>query len=128
MILSELFKALGDENRLRILNLLIKEELCVCEVEMVLNMTQSNVSRHLSKLKSMGLISSYKKAQWVYYEIDSNFISKYPLLYEFLQNESEKSTEYIRDIEILAKYKKSNCSFVEYKESYIKDNEFYVSK
>jgi ArsR family transcriptional regulator len=128
LILSELFKALGDENRLRILNLLINEELCVCEVEMVLNMTQSNVSRHLSKLKSMGLIASYKKAQWVYYEMDSNFINQYPLLYEFLQNESKKSKEYMKDIEILSKYKKSSCTFVEFKESFIKDNEFYVSK
>lgn len=128
MNISELFKVLGDENRLRILNLLINEELCVCEVEMVLNMTQSNVSRHLSKLKSVGLITSYKKAQWVYYEVDKKFIDEYPLLYDFLLSESKKSADYENDIKLLSKYKKSNCSFAEFKESYINAKELYVSR
>ncbi|WP_273480945.1 ArsR family transcriptional regulator, partial [Acetivibrio straminisolvens] len=39
MDLIEIFKALGDENRIRILNLLIRQELCVCEIETVLDMT-----------------------------------------------------------------------------------------
>ncbi|WP_199172686.1 metalloregulator ArsR/SmtB family transcription factor [Petrotoga sp. 9PWA.NaAc.5.4] len=44
--MEELFKSLGDENRLRILNLLMQQqELCVCELEVLLEMTQSNVSK-----------------------------------------------------------------------------------
>ncbi|MGD9156009.1 MAG: metalloregulator ArsR/SmtB family transcription factor, partial [Bacillota bacterium] len=60
MNLLKILKALGDENRLRILNLLRQKKLCVCELESVLNMTQSNVSRHLIKLKDAELIESEK--------------------------------------------------------------------
>jgi len=74
--LIEIFKALGDENRIRILNLLIRQELCVCEIETVLDMTQSNASRHLNKLKTSGIITSEKKSQWVYYRVDNKFIEE----------------------------------------------------
>jgi ArsR family transcriptional regulator len=61
--LIEIFKALGDENRIRILNLLIRQELCVCEIETVLDMTQSNASRHLNKLKRWGVITCERNQQ-----------------------------------------------------------------
>ncbi len=51
MTIVNMFKALSDENRLRIMSLLIREELCVCEIEVILELSQSNVSRHLNKLK-----------------------------------------------------------------------------
>ena len=50
-----------DENRIRILNLMLNAELCVCEIETILEMTQSNASRHLAKLKSAGIITSSKE-------------------------------------------------------------------
>lgn len=56
----EIFKALADENRLRILNVLNQGELCVCEIETLLGITQSNASRHLNKLKSLKIIDSDK--------------------------------------------------------------------
>ena len=59
--LIEIFKALGDENRIRILNLLIRQELCVCEIETVLDMTQIKASKTLNKLKG-GVITSEKKS------------------------------------------------------------------
>jgi len=94
--LIEIFKALGDENRIRILNLLIRQELCVCEIETVLDMTQSNASRHLNKLKTSGIITSEKKSQWVYYRD------------EFIKNKMAENTQLLRDIETLKKYKNSN--------------------
>jgi ArsR family transcriptional regulator len=117
MELSEVFKTLGDENRLRILGILFKQDLCVCEVEMILNMTQSNVSRHLAKLKNAGIISYDKKAQWVYYEINKRFIERYPKLYALLREESEKSKSFAKDMALFEKYRDSNCSFVEFKET-----------
>ncbi|PKM68918.1 MAG: transcriptional regulator [Firmicutes bacterium HGW-Firmicutes-2] len=117
MELSEVFKTLGDENRLRILGILFKQDLCVCEVEMILNMTQSNVSRHLAKLKNAGIISYDKQAQWVYYEISKKFIERYPKLYELLVEESKISRTYEKDMALLEQYKDSNCSFVEFKET-----------
>ncbi len=47
----QLFKALADETRIRMLNLLKNGELCVCDIEEVLDIQQSNASRHLNKLK-----------------------------------------------------------------------------
>lgn len=108
MDLIEIFKALGDENRIRILNLLIRQELCVCEIETVLDMTQSNASRHLNKLKTSGIITSEKKSQWVYYRVDNKFIEENNLLYEFIKNKMAKNTQLLRDIETLKKYKNSN--------------------
>jgi ArsR family transcriptional regulator len=97
--LIEIFKALGDKNRIRILNLLIRQELCVCEIETMLNMTQSNASRHLNKLKTSGVITSEKKSQWVYYRIDNKFIEENNLLYEFIKNKTVENTQLQRDVE-----------------------------
>jgi ArsR family transcriptional regulator len=55
-----ILKALADENRLRILNLLRNGELCVCDIEAVLGIKQSNTSRHLNRLKISGMIASKK--------------------------------------------------------------------
>lgn len=65
-------KALSDETRLRILNILYDKELCVCDINESLDILQTKASRHLSYLKKAGLISSRKKAQWVYYSLVKN--------------------------------------------------------
>lgn len=109
-LMEELFKSLGDENRLRILNLLMEQKLCVCELEVLLEMTQSNVSRHLSKLKTNGVISSSKDAQWVYYKINPEFKKENELLYEYLKEKFQENTLYISDIERYKKYKKHNMN------------------
>lgn len=71
----DIFKALSEESRLRIIALLVQGDLCVCEIEDCLKMTQSNVSRHLIVLKNCGILKTYKKAQWVYYGINTEFIN-----------------------------------------------------
>jgi ArsR family transcriptional regulator len=63
MELIQILKALSDKTRLRILNLLMQSELCVGEIEYLLNINQSNTSRHLSSLKNATLITYEKKAQ-----------------------------------------------------------------
>jgi len=55
-----IFKTLADENRIRILNILRNGELCGCDIEAVLGIKQSNVSRHLNRLKIAGIIHSDK--------------------------------------------------------------------
>lgn len=67
MDLSETLKALSDPNRLRILNLLGEGTLCVCDLEEVLKLNQSNLSRHLAKLKQAGLVTAQKKGLFMYY-------------------------------------------------------------
>jgi ArsR family transcriptional regulator len=62
-------KALSDETRLRIINLLYEKELCVCDIMEVLQINQTKVSRHLSYLKNAGLVNDRKQAQWVHYSL-----------------------------------------------------------
>ena len=66
---SRLFKALGDETRLRILALLSHGELCVCHIEAALAITQSNASRQLGILRSAGVVDSRRELNWVYYRL-----------------------------------------------------------
>jgi len=66
---TRLFKAFSDETRLRILRLLLKRELCICELMEVLQLPQSNVSRHMAYLKNAGLVDDRREAVWVYYSL-----------------------------------------------------------
>lgn len=63
------FKAFSDETRLRILHLLLKGELCICELMEVLELSQSKVSRHMAYLKNAGLVNDRREAVWVYYSL-----------------------------------------------------------
>jgi|SRR6185369_16342589 len=67
--LTRLFRALGDETRLRIVALLSHGELCVCHLESALDLNQSTASRHLGILKSAGIVDSRRVGTWVYYAI-----------------------------------------------------------
>ena len=67
--LSRLFRALGDETRLRIVALLAHGELCVCHVEQALGLSQPNASRQLGVLKAAGVVDSRRDGTWVYYRI-----------------------------------------------------------
>jgi len=68
---AELFRALGDEERLRILNLLLggHGEACVCELVDALRIPQYQVSRQLAVLRGAGLVTGEKRGTWVYYRI-----------------------------------------------------------
>lgn len=68
--LARRFKALSEELRLQIVALLMcHEELCVCEVERFLGVSQSAASRHFRYLASAGLVDSRRDGQWVYYRM-----------------------------------------------------------
>jgi ArsR family transcriptional regulator, arsenate/arsenite/antimonite-responsive transcriptional repressor len=66
---AELFKALADETRLRILNLLVRGELCVCDLMSVLAIGQSKASRHLAHLRNVGLVDDRRDGVWMYYTL-----------------------------------------------------------
>jgi ArsR family transcriptional regulator len=67
--LTKLFRALGDETRVRIVALLVHGELCVCHLEQALGLSQPNCSRQLGILKSAGIVDSRREGTWVYYRI-----------------------------------------------------------
>ena len=63
-------KAISDESRLRILNLLVhRGELCVCDIEAILGATQTKVSRHLAYLRRSGLVRVRRSGLWMLYSI-----------------------------------------------------------
>lgn len=66
---SRVFKALGDETRLRIVALLVHGELCVCHLEGALGVSQSNASRQLAVLKNAGIVEPRRDGNWVYYRL-----------------------------------------------------------
>ena len=65
----QLFKALGDETRLRILNMLCRRDLCVCQIVDVLGIGQSKASRHLAHLRHAGLVTDRREGLWMYYSL-----------------------------------------------------------
>ena len=67
----DLFKALSDQMRLRIMWILgkVNQELCVCEIMDSLDESQYNVSRHLKILKNSGLAQERKEGRWVFYSL-----------------------------------------------------------
>ncbi|MCK4923886.1 MAG: helix-turn-helix transcriptional regulator [Spirochaetes bacterium] len=67
-----IFKALSDENRLRILLMLRRRSLCVCEMHEVLNIALSTLSAHLKLMKNTGLIVDEKDGRWVIYSLSQN--------------------------------------------------------
>jgi ArsR family transcriptional regulator len=69
---TDIFKALSDKNRLRILKMLQKKSLCVCEITEILGLAASTVSNHLSILKEAGLIIDKKDKKWINYKINPN--------------------------------------------------------
>lgn len=105
--LVDILKALADENRLRILNLLRNGELCVCDIETVLGIKQSNTSRHLNRLKIAGIIASRKKSQWVYYRLKDETFKEFPFLSVIINDEVEKIDICKKDLELLEKIKAS---------------------
>lgn len=65
-------KALADENRVRILLALVKQDLCVCQITELLKLAPSTVSKHLSILSQAGLIKGRKIGKWVHYKLVGN--------------------------------------------------------
>jgi ArsR family transcriptional regulator len=71
-------KALADETRLRIFTLLTRQELCVCEIEDMLNLSQSLVSNHLAVLRQAGLVRARRDetdARWIFYRADPEAVA-----------------------------------------------------
>ena len=67
--LEKIFKAFADKNRLRIVNMLRDQPLCVCEITDILNLSQSAVSGHLRVLKNAGVVQDTKDGLWVEYTL-----------------------------------------------------------
>ena len=70
--LEELFKALADATRLRILRLLMAGEVCVCDIHDTLKIPQAKASRHLAYLRRAGLVTTRREGLWVHYSLSTS--------------------------------------------------------
>ncbi|AEE91705.1 Cadmium resistance transcriptional regulatory protein CadC homolog [Tepidanaerobacter acetatoxydans Re1] len=72
--LADLFKVLADETRVKIVYILSKEELCVCDIAALLNSTVSNISHHLRVLRTAHLVKFRREGKQVYYTLDDEHV------------------------------------------------------
>ena len=75
--LLNFLKCIADENRLKILKLLLDGQHCVCQMQELLDKSQSSISQHLSYFKELELLNEEKNGKWIYYSIDRNVYDNY---------------------------------------------------
>jgi len=78
---AAIFKAMGDETRLKILTMLTKGETCACKILEEFHFTQPTLSYHMKQLTDCGLVDGRKEGKWVYYSINAKRVG---LLQEFM--------------------------------------------
>ena len=87
---SELFKVFGDSTRARIICALNIEEMCVCDLSALLNMTQSAISHQLRLLKVSRIVKSRKQGRVVYYSLDDSHIGQiFAMAFDHVMEEQE---------------------------------------
>jgi len=115
----QVFKALSEEPRVRILHMLFaKREMCISDLEIVLGFTQAKTSRHLSYLKNSGIVNARKVDQWVFYSLKEEVTDLVKILMEYfnkdqvLKNDLESFDTFSKQGE-LAKHHLVNSNRVE---------------
>jgi ArsR family transcriptional regulator, arsenate/arsenite/antimonite-responsive transcriptional repressor len=91
--LLNIFKALSDETRLRILKLLEYGELCVCDIVAALDMIQPKVSFHLSALKGAGLLRDRRQGRWTHYRLDDSDLFRRMLVLSVMERIPKEAVE-----------------------------------
>lgn len=85
---SQIFKSFSDEARIRILFLLYKKnELCISDLEHILDFTQTKTSRHITYLKNAGLVTFRKHDQWVFYFLKEEVLEMIEQIFLFLKKD-----------------------------------------
>ena len=85
---AQIFKALSEEPRVRILHLLFKtNELSISDLEQILDFTQAKTSRHLTYLKNRGIVNTRQEDQWVFYSIKEEVMDMLRLIMEYLNKD-----------------------------------------
>lgn len=98
----KLFKALADETRLRILHLLCRQELCVCQIVDALGIAQPKTSRHLAHLRNAGLVIDRRQGLWMYYSLTEPRGELHRRVVEWLTRANEEVPALAADLEALA--------------------------
>jgi ArsR family transcriptional regulator, arsenate/arsenite/antimonite-responsive transcriptional repressor len=107
--LTEAFKGLADPTRLRIINLLLHGELCVCHIQRVLGASQPNVSRHLNYLKHSDLVLDRREGFRVYYRLTPRSPGKIGSLCRFLRRALDGDAALRADLKRLKESKRGGA-------------------
>lgn len=92
---SQIFKAFSDESRIRIMYLLFKnKEMCISDLELILDFTQTKISRHLIYLKNVGLVTYRRLDQWTFYAVKDELGDFIEIVMKYF----EKNPELINDM------------------------------
>lgn len=87
---SQIFKACADESRLRILNLIFENgEMCISDLERILEFTQAKTSRHLIYLKNSGMVTFRRHNHWVFYQVKDEVYEIVNQLLQFVRKDSQ---------------------------------------
>ena len=91
---AQIFLACSDPSRLRILNLIMSNgEMCITDLEHILEFTQTKTSRHLIYLKNSGILTTRKFNQWVFYQIKDEVFDIVKLILQFLRRDMVFQTD-----------------------------------
>lgn len=104
----DILKVLSDTSRLRIVNLLFQKELCVCEIEYLLGLTQSNLSKHLRVMNDAGFLDKTRQKKFAYYHLKKEFLEACPFIIEIVRKELTKEEIFINDQKNLLTYLESH--------------------
>jgi ArsR family transcriptional regulator len=95
----KIFKGLADPTRLRIVSLLLRRDLCVCELMFILKMEQSRISHQLRILRDADLVEDKREGKWITYRISDKARQNLELLLnQLLKEQLRESEEAIRDL------------------------------
>jgi ArsR family transcriptional regulator len=97
MKLDRIFKLVGDRTKLRVLMLLDKGELCVCQVMAVLGVSQSLISKNMAKLRDGGFLEERKEGKLVFYKISSELPKELNDTMDLLRKHMKNDNDIIRD-------------------------------
>lgn len=107
--ITELFKVLSDETRVRIINLVYKHDLCVCELVEILQESQPKISKHIAKLRQIDLVTTERNEQYIYYRFNHGHESYEKIISNMIQEISSVDI-YKKDLERLQAIETFVCS------------------
>jgi ArsR family transcriptional regulator len=108
--LAKVFKALADESRLRILNLIFRTgEICVCDIEAITGFTQTKTSRHLAYLRRAGLVDARQQGLWMLYSLARPKNKEHEQLLDCLKAILQINPVALKDVKELAKNIDKGC-------------------
>jgi len=102
----QLFKLLADETRLRILILLTRGELCVCDIMTIIGATQSKTSRHLAYLRNIGMAEDRREGLWMHYSLAGPTGALHGRVLEWLKHAEAEVPHALDDLRALREIQK----------------------